>query len=68
MKQDIRTSSLQSGAEPAGAVFDHWGTKYGPPLRVPARELEGERHEDKPCLTPIDCVLERRCAGHCGCR
>lgn len=33
-----------------------------------ARLLRGERNEDKPCLTPIDCVRERRCAGHCGCR
>lgn len=28
--------------------------------------LKGERKEDKPCITPIDCVMEKRCAGHCG--
>lgn len=33
-----------------------------------ARLLEGERKEDKPCLTPIDCVQTGRCAGHCGVR
>lgn len=33
-----------------------------------ARLLRGERKEDKPCLTPIDCVRTKRCAGHCGCR
>lgn len=33
-----------------------------------ARLLRGERKEDKPCLTPIDCVKDKRCAGHCGSR
>lgn len=33
-----------------------------------ARLLKGERKEDKPCITPIDCVSAKRCAGHCGCR
>jgi len=33
-----------------------------------ARLLKGERNEDRPCLTPIDCVRTKRCAGHCGCR
>jgi hypothetical protein len=33
-----------------------------------ARLLKGERKEDKPCITPIDCVRTKRCAGHCGCR
>ena len=33
-----------------------------------AQLLKGERREDKPCLTPIDCVRDKRCAGHCGCR
>lgn len=32
-----------------------------------AQLLRGERNEDKPCLTPIDCVRTKRCAGHCGC-
>jgi hypothetical protein len=35
---------------------------------VAARLFKGERKEDKPCLTPIDCVQANRCAGHCGCR
>jgi hypothetical protein len=68
MKQDKRSSSLSDVGEPAGAGFDRWGTKYGPPLRVPPTELTGQRNEDKPCLTPIDCVMAKRCAGHCGCR
>lgn len=33
-----------------------------------AELLKGERQEDKPCLTPIDCVSTRVCAGHCGSR
>jgi len=33
-----------------------------------AQLLKGERKEDKPCITPIDCVQAKRCAGHCGCR
>jgi hypothetical protein len=33
-----------------------------------ARLLKGERKEDMPCLTPIDCVRTKRCDGHCGCR
>lgn len=33
-----------------------------------ARLLKGERKEDKPCLTPIDCVKNKRCDGHCGTR
>jgi hypothetical protein len=33
-----------------------------------AQLLKGERKIEKPCLTPIDCVMENRCAGHCGCR
>ncbi|HET8748121.1 MAG TPA: hypothetical protein VFM98_21165 [Ramlibacter sp.] len=31
-----------------------------------ARLLKGPK-EDKPCLTPVDCVQENRCAGLCGC-
>lgn len=30
-----------------------------------ARLLDGPK-EDKPCLTPIDCVQAGRCAGRCG--
>ncbi|MBI5279708.1 MAG: hypothetical protein HY854_24970 [Burkholderiales bacterium] len=33
-----------------------------------ARLMRGELKEDRPCLTVIECVQERRCAGHCGCR
>jgi len=68
MKQDLRTSALQGGPDPADAGLHRWSDKYGPALRVPASELDGVRKEDKPCLTPIDCVMEKRCHGHCGCR
>jgi hypothetical protein len=33
-----------------------------------ARLMNRERKEDEPCLTPIDCVQTKRCAGHCGWR
>lgn len=39
-----------------------------PDSSLAARLLQGDRKEDKPCLTPVDCVAERRCAGQCGCR
>lgn len=48
-----------------------WHGAHGAPAAVGgglARLLKGERREDKPCLTPIDCVSTRTCAGHCGCR
>ena len=31
-----------------------------------AQLLKGERKEDKPCITPIDCVRAKRCNGNCG--
>ena len=37
-------------------------------LGLAAQLLKGERKEDMPCLTPIDCVKDKRCAGHCGYR
>lgn len=40
----------------------------GSPGSLVAQLLKGERKEDKPCITPIDCVKDKRCAGHCGCR
>lgn len=45
----------------------------GQPVTSPTRSLidrllKGERREDKPCITPIDCVQAKRCAGYCGCR
>jgi hypothetical protein len=30
--------------------------------------MKGERKEDQPCLTPVDCVRTRKCSGHCGWR
>lgn len=65
----MRSSSPQQaqvdGAAGAGPTQD----QHGPALRVPAELLNGERkNEEQPCLTPIDCVLENHCAGHCGCR
>jgi hypothetical protein len=32
-----------------------------------ARLLQGEHHEELPCLSPVDCVRSGKCAGHCGC-
>lgn len=40
----------------------------GSPGSLVAQLLKGERKEDKPCITPIDCVQAKRCAGYCGCR
>lgn len=66
MTHDTRPrSSTPAGA---AALLQRWSDKYGPPLRVPDNALYGEAKEEQPCLTPIDCVLEKRCAGHCGCR
>jgi len=66
--------------DPAGALgFPRMATRSGAggspvvpaataPGSVFARLLKGEWKEDKPCLTPIDCVRNVRCDGHCGCR
>ena len=35
---------------------------------IASRFFGGEHKEDKPCLTPVDCVQTGRCAGHCGWR
>lgn len=63
----MRSTSPQQprddGAGSPGPADD----KYGPALRVPSELLAGERkNEEQPCLTPIDCVLENHCSGHCG--
>jgi len=64
----MRSSSSKQIGDAAGTAA-HAQDKYGPALRVPPELLKGERkNEEQPCLTPIDCVLEKRCAGHCGCR
>jgi len=64
----MRSSSSKQVGDAAGTAAQAQD-KYGPALRVPAEVLKGERkNEEQPCLTPIDCVLENRCAGHCGCR
>ena len=39
----------------------------GSPGEIFARLAKGQRKIDEPCLTPIDCVLDDRCDGHCGC-
>jgi len=52
----------------AAMMVSRFGGKHGQVLRVPASVLRGERKEDRPCLTPIDCVGGKQCAGHCGCR
>lgn len=65
MRSSSPTPARDDGAGSAAQAQD----KYGPALRVPADLFRGERrNEEQPCLTPIDCVLENRCAGHCGCR
>ncbi len=40
----------------------------GTPGEVFQRLAKGQRKVDEPCLTPIDCVLDNHCDGHCGCR
>lgn len=65
MRSSSPTQATVEGAGSAAQAQD----KYGPALRVPPELLKGERrNEEQPCLTPIDCVLENHCAGHCGCR
>lgn len=53
-------------AEIAAAMQQRFGSDAL--LRVPAGALHGLRKEEQPCLTPIDCVMDKRCDGHCGCR
>jgi hypothetical protein len=48
------------GATPAAPADD--GTSA-----LVARVLRGERRQDMPCVTPIDCVEQNHCDGHCGC-
>lgn len=52
-------------AEIAAAMQQRFGADAL--LRVPAGALHGLRKEEQPCLTPIDCVMDKRCDGHCGC-
>jgi hypothetical protein len=56
---------LQPARRPLGAAGPE--VAHAPESLV-ARLLKGERKEDKPCITPIDCVQAKRCAGYCGCR
>lgn len=42
------------------------GTASGSAGSLIAQLLKGERKEDKPCVTPIDCVRAKRCNGNCG--
>lgn len=62
---DDRARSI---ADIAAATASRFGGASGEILRVPPSALEGARQEDQPCLTPIDCVMGKRCAGHCRCR
>jgi hypothetical protein len=64
------------GAEPvlqrnveliAAEMQRRYGGRDGDLLRVPAAALHGARKEEQPCLTPIECVQDRHCDGHCGC-
>lgn len=64
----MRSSSPRQTADAASTAAQAQD-QQGDTLRVPPQLLKGARkHEEQPCLTPIDCVLENRCAGHCGCR
>jgi hypothetical protein len=55
-----------------GALDQHPGNAGAPavnaPAAVAARFPLDERKQEKACLTPIDCVQEGKCAGHCGWR
>ena len=65
----MRSSSSTQAADDAAGSAGQAQDKYGPALRVPPELMEGGRkNEEQPCLTPIDCVKEDHCAGHCGCR
>lgn len=66
MTHQKSSSSPEHVCTGGGACGGHCEDKYGPALRVPTEVLQGQRKEDKPCLTPIDCVVANRCAGHCG--
>lgn len=62
------TSTLAADiADIATEMARRFGKGNGPLLRVPADAMHGARKEEQPCLTPIDCVLNKRCDGHCGC-
>jgi hypothetical protein len=58
----------ESIAAIAAATVSRFGGRHGPVLRVPSDVLNGGRLNDRPCLTPVDCVKDKQCAGHCGCR
>jgi hypothetical protein len=60
-RRKMLTLATQRGMGPGDRAVDPAGDFV-------ARLLKGERREDKPCLTPIDCVRTKRCDGHCGCR
>jgi hypothetical protein len=72
----IRRSGSKHGSDPmadtiaaiAAMMVSRFGGKHGQVLRVPASVLRGERKVDRPCVTPVDCVGGKQCAGHCGCR
>lgn len=64
-------SQAQRFARQAGLTLQRTGKTERPAETrsdFVARLLKGERKEDRPCLTPVDCVKSGRCAGHCGCR
>jgi hypothetical protein len=62
-------SALQQNVELIAAeMHRRYGSRQGDDLlRVPAAALHGARKEEQPCLTPIECVQDKRCDGHCGC-
>jgi hypothetical protein len=69
-RQPVRhaESALQKNVDVIAAEMRRrYGSRHGELLRVPAGALHGERRQEQPCLTPIDCVQDKRCDGHCGC-
>lgn len=65
----LASSRLQDNVDLIAAEMQRrYGGRHGDLLRVPAGALHGERKEEQPCLTPIECVQDKRCDGHCGCR
>ena len=58
--------------QPQALGIEPWPPRKGAgdsaaPGDLVARLLRGAR-EEKPCLSPVDCVRSGRCAGHCGWR
>ncbi|GAB3651727.1 hypothetical protein [Ramlibacter alkalitolerans] len=67
-----REPALRHVGMPHGG-FDRPSRGAGAPAAQAAGAVAGrfpleERKQEKPCLTPVDCVQDGKCAGHCGWR